>query len=71
MANSLSEGTTLAWTVSVSAFPQGQDMGRPDVIAPDCCNLQIRGLNTVGDKSDIGTDSASFFFFIPLLEIGV
>lgn len=46
-------------------------MGRPDVIAPDCCNLPIRGLNIVGDKSDIGTDSASFYFFIPLSEIGV
>lgn len=42
-------------------------MGRPDVIAPDCCNLQIRGLNIVGDKSDIGTDSASFLFFYPSL----
>lgn len=37
-------------------------MGRPDVIAPDCGNLQIRGLNIVCDKSDIGTDSASFYF---------
>lgn len=45
-------------------------MGRPDVIAPDCCNLQIRGLNIVGDKSDIGTDSASFLFFYPSLGNG-